>query len=52
MFFEIGMERLLTVVIASFMVPHWGWDGCNFVGFALLVTAILAASIVFSLMIW
>ncbi|CAN0189270.1 unnamed protein product [Ectocarpus sp. 6 AP-2014] len=52
MFFEIGMERLLTAVIASILTPCWGWDGCNFVGFALLVTAILAGSIFFSLLIW
>ncbi|CAM9933250.1 unnamed protein product [Ectocarpus sp. 4 AP-2014] len=52
MFFEIEMERLLTAVIASIMMPYWGWDGCNFVGFALLVTATLAGSILFSLMIW
>ncbi|CBN74983.1 hypothetical protein Esi_0060_0121 [Ectocarpus siliculosus] len=52
MFFEIAMERLLSAVIASIMMPYWGWDGCNFVAFALLVTAILAGSIFFSLMIW
>ena len=52
MFLEIGIERLLSAVMASIMMPYWGWDGCKFVGFALLVTATLAGSILFSLMIW